>query len=240
MFKTNLFSKFPFLSNGKNRDEWIRNKLLAIPDGMSILDAGAGECPYKIYCSHLNYTSQDFGKYDGVGDSVGLQTAKWDNSRLDIVSDITAIPVESASFDYILCSEVIEHVPFPDQAVKEMARILKSGGRLILTSPFCSQTHFAPYHFCTGFNIYWYETVLGKYDLELEEVVKNGNYFDYVLQELTRLPIVGMRFSSLKVFSLFLYLFIIPLVFILFLFSLVCKDSSSLMCFGYQVVAKKK
>ena len=53
------------LSNLSNRIEWIEQKLLNIPKGLSILDAGAGELPYKKYCNHLNYTSQDFGQYDG-------------------------------------------------------------------------------------------------------------------------------------------------------------------------------
>ena len=74
------------------RDAWVADVLSKIPAHSKILDAGAGQCRYRKDCSHLEYTSQDFGKYDGTGDGSGLQTGSWDNSKLDIVSDITAIP----------------------------------------------------------------------------------------------------------------------------------------------------
>lgn len=64
---------------------------------------GAGGLQYKKYCTHLEYVSQDFGQYDGKGNSIGLQTPEWDNTKLDIVSDITNIPVSDASFDGVIC-----------------------------------------------------------------------------------------------------------------------------------------
>jgi SAM-dependent methyltransferase len=235
-----LYKVFPFINNGYFRDIWVVGKLQSIPKGKRILDAGAGECKYKKYCSHLIYKSQDFGKYNGKGDGVGLQTRVWDTSSIDIVSDITNIPIEDKSFDYILCTEVLEHIPYPDKAIKEFSRILKQGGRLILTAPFCSQTHFAPFHFCTGFNSYWYEEVLKKEGFKIIELSTNGNYFDYVLQELVRTPLAFKRYSPLGVFSYLLYILILPLVLILFILSKFTKGSEKQMCFGYHVLAEKK
>jgi hypothetical protein len=60
------------LNNLSNREQWLEATLKSLPAGLTILDAGAGECPYKKWCSHLNYISQDFGQYDGKGDE-GLQ-----------------------------------------------------------------------------------------------------------------------------------------------------------------------
>lgn len=119
---------FPFLGIEKNRQEWVRIRLGNISQCESLLDAGAGECQYKKYCSHLKYVSQDFGEYDGVGDGVGLQTKNWDNSRLNIISDITNMPIPDHSFDNILCAEVLEHIPYPEKAIIEFSRILKNGG----------------------------------------------------------------------------------------------------------------
>jgi ubiquinone/menaquinone biosynthesis C-methylase UbiE len=52
-----------------------------------------------------------------------------------LTDDITHSQLADASFDMILCSEVIEHVPDPESALKEMHRLLKPGGILILSTP---------------------------------------------------------------------------------------------------------
>ena len=158
--------------NLENRESWLRKTLLSISEGSRILDAGAGELKYKEFCKHLRYTSQDFAKYDGMGNSEGLQTGDWDQSKLDIVSDISAIPVPNNSFDAVMCVEVFEHLPEPVLAIKEFMRILKPGGKLILTAPFCSLTHFSPYHYYSGFNIYFFEYHLEKEGFELIEISK--------------------------------------------------------------------
>ena len=139
-------------TNLPNRQSWIKNSLENLPVGSSILDAGAGEQQYKKYCSKLKYVSQDFNQYEGIGDKKGLQTGVWDISKIDIVSDIVNIPIKDETYDAILCSEVIEHIPDPIAALNELHRLLKPGGELILTAPFISWTHFAPYHYCTGFS----------------------------------------------------------------------------------------
>ena len=144
-------------NNEVTRLKWLAETLKRIPQGSRILDAGAGELAQKKYCAHLNYISQDFAKYDGKGNNTGLQTQDWDNSKIDIVSDITSIPQPDASFDAIMCVEVFEHLPDPIAAIKEFSRLLRKNGTLILTAPFCSLTHFAPYHFYSGFNKYYYE-----------------------------------------------------------------------------------
>jgi hypothetical protein len=83
------------------RQLWVKNVLLALPAGSRILDAGAGECQYKQYCTHLNYVSQDFNEYKGDGNGAGIQTGEWDTSSIDIISDIISIPELDQSFDAI-------------------------------------------------------------------------------------------------------------------------------------------
>ena len=143
-------------SNLANREKWLEEILRKIPKGLTILDAGAGELRYKKFCSHLNYVSQDFGEYNGNGDGFGMQTGEWDQTRIDILCDIINIPVMDNSYDAIMCIEVFEHLPDPVKAINEFSRILKPNGYLIITAPFISLTHFAPFHFATGFNKYFY------------------------------------------------------------------------------------
>lgn len=85
-----------------------------------------------------------------------------------------------------MCIEVFEHIPDPISAIKEFSRLLKPGGYLVITAPFCSSTHFAPYHFYTGFNRYFYEKHLGDNGFEITEINENGNFFEFVAQELLR------------------------------------------------------
>ena len=207
--------------------------------GGSILDVGAGDQKYKKLCSHLVYTSQDFCEYDGTGDGIGLQNNEWDTSKIDIVSDIGNIPVEAEIFDYILCTEVFEHVKYPVEALEEFYRILKPGGMMIITAPFCSLTHMAPYHMYSGFNRYWYEGVmrdLGFIDIVIEA---NGNWFEYMIQETSRISFMAKKFTGSK----FRWLYkaaVIPMLLLLRYLNKKSVNSDELLCFGFHVVGKKK
>jgi SAM-dependent methyltransferase len=52
-----------------------------------------------------------------------------------MTGDIEAIPYPEGSFDTVVSCETIEHVPHPPQAVRELARVLRPGGRLFLSTP---------------------------------------------------------------------------------------------------------
>lgn len=179
-----------------NREKWLKEVLGSIPSGSRILDAGAGELKYREYCPHLEYVSQDFAQYDGQGDGNALQTGQWEQSKIDIISDIVAIPEPDCSFDAVMCIEVLEHVPDPISAVMELTRLLKQDGILILTVPFASLTHFSPYHYYSGFNSYFFKYHFPKINLKLESVIKNGNYFEYIAQEIYRLPKVASNYCK--------------------------------------------
>jgi SAM-dependent methyltransferase len=51
------------------------------------------------------------------------------------LGDVCAMPFDDASFDLVLATDIIEHVPDDEQALREIARILRTGGRLLLTVP---------------------------------------------------------------------------------------------------------
>lgn len=231
--------------NARNREKWLEEKLKQLPAGSKILDAGAGELQYKKFCSHLDYTSQDFGQYDGQGDKQGMQMATWDNSKLDIVSDISAIPRPDASFDAIMCIEVFEHIPEPIKALSEFSRLLKSGGQLILTAPFCSLTHFAPYFFYTGYSRYWHQKLLADNGFEIISIARNGNYFSYLMQEMFRVPKMILKYTDLNPYVRYALVILIMLPIglmaaLFYLLSLLSDKSRDVLCFGLQVVAVKK
>ncbi len=227
--------------NLETREVWLKNVLDKIPAGQTILDAGAGELKYNKFCNHLKYTSQDFGKYDGQGNQIGLQTEEWDNTKLDIVSDITKIPIANASFDNIMCIEVLEHLPEPIKAIKEFSRILKPNGKLIITAPFCSLTHFAPYYYSNGFSKYWYEKILKENNFEISEIKFNGNYFEYLAQEIRRIPdMKGKNTTQNKSMGFFYKTVIYFVLRLLSKLSKKNKASEEVLCFGLHVLAIKK
>lgn len=173
------------LGNQASREQWVRSVLASIPAGQSLLDVGAGEQPYRSSASHLTYLAQDVARYDGLGSGEGLQTGSWDCSKVELVCDLLDIP-EDRQYDAVLCTEVLEHVPDPVAALKKMARLVRPGGRLIVTAPFASFTHFAPYHYATGFSRYFYETHLPDLGFEITTLENNGGFFDYLAQEMGR------------------------------------------------------
>ena len=223
--------------NEENRQAWLKKTLSNLPQGVRILDAGAGELRNRPLCGHLSYVSQDFCQYDGGGGGVaeGLQTGKWDTSRIDLVCDIIAIPEPDASFDVILCTEVLEHVPDPTKVLDEFVRLLKRDGKLILTVPFASLVHFAPYHYCSGFSRYWYEHHLPQRGFSIEELTPNGDWFVYCQQELTRLGSTARRYGDWSW----------PLAYMLGILGSLYfkvrggKKADDLACFGWHCVAVK-
>lgn len=225
--------------NEEQRQTWLMNTLHALPKGIRILDAGAGELKNRKYCDHLDYVSQDFCQYDGQEEEYsdeGLQSKHWDTSRIDLVSDITKIPEKDESFDAILCTEVLEHVPEPTHALDEFARLLKPNGVLILTAPFSSNVHMAPYHFCSGFSKYWYQHHLEVRGFEVHTLIANGDWYSLLRQEITRLGSMERERNNWTWPFAYLYS-----LFGIGYFTLRRKiPAEDLACFGWQCVARKK
>jgi len=225
-------------TNESARVKWIEETLRKIPEGLTILDAGAGELQFKKFCSHLKYIAQDFGQYSGEGE-IGLQIGAWDNSKLDIVSDIVSIPLPDHSVDAIMCTEVLEHIPDPIGAIKEFDRLVKPGGYLLITAPFASLTHFAPYHFASGLSRFFYEKHLPENNFTIEILKLNGNFFEYIAQENRRIKFVAAKYAGKKI-NIFQKIIIHLNLLILQSLSKKDKGSSELLCYGIHVFARKK
>ena len=85
-----------------------------------MLDVGCGEMPYlALFDAHAR-------------EIVGMDADK--NPRASLVGAIEAIPAEDASFDVVLCAQVLEHVDDPAQGVRELARVVRPGGRVLLST----------------------------------------------------------------------------------------------------------
>ncbi len=87
--------------------------------GRRVLDVGCGDRPYEPL-------------FAGAAEVVGFDRPG--NPHADIHGSIEAIPVENGSFDVVLCLQVLEHVPDPGAAVRELRRVVRSGGLVLATT----------------------------------------------------------------------------------------------------------
>lgn len=97
--------------------------------GAYTLDIGCGDSRYAKYFTRR----------------VGLDTQK--GPGVDVVGNIYALPFPDSTFEQILCTEVLEHLTEPERAVSEMKRVLKKGGKLVLTTRFLYPIHDAPHDY---------------------------------------------------------------------------------------------
>jgi len=200
-------------SNESYRDEWVKNRIKkygSLLIGKSVLDIGAGLSPYKHSFEALgfSYFSQDFNSYrPSEKENPGLQNLEWDYPKHDFVCDVLDIP-DTSKFDFIICTEVFEHVPDPVALIEKLSALTKSGGYILITVPFLSLMHQSPYWFSSGLSPFWFEYWAEKLNLEIceLELEVSGDYIDMMEQEVARLfhfkkPIRGMtRLSKLVKF----------------------------------------
>ena len=98
--------------------------------GRRLLDAGCGTGWFsKRACERgALVTSLD------VGEKLLAQVAKkCDSTR--VVGDVLGLPFDDDQFDFVVCSEVIEHTPTPARAIRELARVLRPNGVAVITVP---------------------------------------------------------------------------------------------------------
>jgi ubiquinone/menaquinone biosynthesis C-methylase UbiE len=116
-------------------ERFVQEAAASMKPGDKMLDAGAGEGWYKQFFTEVHYESADFCQ---VNKQYG---------EITYVCDLGDIPVESSQYDLVLCTQVLEHIPEPQQVLRELNRILKPGGQLWLSAPLYFAEHEIPFDF---------------------------------------------------------------------------------------------
>ncbi len=101
-----------------------------------LLDVGCGSKPYQALFAVDAYVGLDIDS-----------EASRKRGIADHHYDGNTFPFADASFDSILCNQVLEHVFNPDEFLGEIVRVLKPGGKLLLTVPFVWDEHEQPYDY---------------------------------------------------------------------------------------------
>lgn len=96
-------------------------------------------------------TAPFFGAYRGLVDTVcwvDWPSSPHETRHLDVIADLNQqVPIETASFDTIFTSSVLEHIWKHDVFLDEIARTLRPDGKLILVVPFLYWLHEEPHDY---------------------------------------------------------------------------------------------
>lgn len=152
-----------------------------------LLDLGCGVSPYhalyKAFFAHC--IRADFER----------------RGPIDVRLDAVHLPFRDACFDVILMAEVLEHVALAEHALREIGRVLKPGGLLLITWPFNYMLHEIPYDY-HRFTEYDMHSRLKGAGLRIELLYRRGNalvlalvliefFSSGVLTLFSRLPMAG-------------------------------------------------
>lgn len=223
-----------YFNNEYERHSFVIQQLQLIPSGSLILDAGAGSQRYRKNCDHLVYRAQDFASYEKdekrqLGDRSSQSRGAYPYGPLDYRGNIWEIAEADQTFDAILCTEVLEHVPYPIETLAELSRLLKSGGTLILTAPSNCLRHFDPYFFTSGLSDRWFEKFCNDMNLSIVSLEPVGDYYRWIAVELYRTMKVTPWAALLLIPSLIFYVTRRPSI-----------ESVDTLTMGYHLVARKE
>jgi len=122
----------------------VNYDIFRLEDGDRFLDAGCGEGRHsweacrRNHCKvcALDLDNLNVRKTKYVLDYLDLQKESRGNWNV-LCGDALNLPFQDASFDKIICSEVLEHVKDEEQGIAELVRVLRPGGALAVTVPTC-------------------------------------------------------------------------------------------------------
>src|SRR3972149_1477550 len=149
-------------------DLFLREISATVKPGARLLDGGAGNCKYPHFFPQSRTTAMDL-----------VPRRKRRYGDLDVAGNLYMIPFKTDVFDAVINIEVLEHLREPLDALKEIFRVLRPGGRLILIAPQGWEEHGAPndYFRFTQFGLRYLFEKAGFRVVSIEPL---GGYFWYL------------------------------------------------------------
>jgi 2-polyprenyl-3-methyl-5-hydroxy-6-metoxy-1,4-benzoquinol methylase len=150
----------------------------------------------------------------------------------EVVDDITQSGLRSGALDAVVMMEVLEHVRAPQAAVDELARLLKPGGVVVLSTPFIFPLHDRPHDYYR-YTKYGLAHLFRNFD---DVVVRERNsWSEAILVLLARLGAVGGRKGRIAAFI------VIPLALMLWPLALLASTivPDDYLTTGYVVTARR-
>ena len=154
-----------------------------------LLDLGCGKVP--LYLAYKSLVAENV--------CVDWQNTLHKNEYLDHECDLTvALPFAGESFDTIILSDVLEHIPEPALLWQEIARLLTAKGKLLMNVPFYYSIHEQPhdYYRYTEFGLRRFVEAAGLRLLDLEAIGGAPEIVaDIFAKNILRLPYAGAPLS---------------------------------------------
>jgi SAM-dependent methyltransferase len=150
-----------------------------------LLDLGAGSKPYEpLYRQFFSDCM-----------SVDTPHSPHDTATVDVMAWGHDLPFENESFNCVICTEMLEHCPEPALVVREIARVLRPGGRAFITTPFLIPLHEMPYDFFR-YTPSALRHLVEAADLRVTAIKPRGSYFS-VWMGVNQMPLTkAMSFVS--------------------------------------------
>lgn len=143
-----------------------------------LLDVGVGERPYAaLFAPHVSrYVGLEYPPAcENLTRGISGEHVSYLRGAVDVWGDARRLPFRDAAFDTVLLLETLEHVPDPEHCMSELTRVLRPGGRLLMTVPFIAPMHALPYDFWR-YTPSGLSAVLGRHGFEMESIDPRGNY----------------------------------------------------------------
>src|SRR5262249_18078329 len=101
-------------------------------------------------------------------------------AQADVLGDALRLPFGRAVVDTVLATEVMEHLPDSGAFLQEVGRVLRAGGRLILTVPFMEPIHEEPRDYFR-FTPYGLRALLDRHGFDVERILPKGGFWSVVI-----------------------------------------------------------
>jgi SAM-dependent methyltransferase len=217
-------------------DHFMTSFTKGIPKQAMILDAGAGNKPYEFLFKGNRYHTCDH--------PVSLDDVYENGKKIShsFFCDLSNMPVLDRKYDYIICTHVLEHAKTPSKIIEEFFRILKPGGKVLLTVPQCFGRHMKPYIFY-NFHANGMQQLLEDAGFEVDSIDTIGGIFWLLGKVLSNATLIFWnRFGAFKIVLFPLYFALRTLLFIncFFLFHLDKLDNQKDWTLGYICLGSKK
>ncbi len=167
-----------------------------------LMDFGCGLKPYEFLFNVKEYIGVD---YKGEGET-------YPQDKVDVFYDGKILPFPDNHFDSIFSSEVFEHIFNLPEIMDELYRVLKPGGKILITCPFSFAEHEIPADYAryTSFGL---KDIFLKKGFQIITYEKTGSYIDaicqlrivywdkHILSRLQKIPVIR-SISRIFIFSL--------------------------------------